>query len=83
MVNLETGGMHFRKRRILKHLLGFSAAIYKQLVAFIHPEVLISDRDPALIAAVAQVLIFTFHVYCLSHLLENIDKNLRRSLGVD
>ncbi|KAJ7096840.1 hypothetical protein C8R44DRAFT_643740 [Mycena epipterygia] len=49
----------------------------------VHSEVLISDRDPALIAAVALVLVFTFHVYCLSHLLENIDKNLRRALGGD
>ncbi|KAJ7731464.1 hypothetical protein DFH07DRAFT_713146, partial [Mycena maculata] len=44
---------------------------------------LISDRDPALIAAVALVLVLTFHVYCLSHLLDNIDRNLRSSLGAD
>ncbi|KAJ7435178.1 hypothetical protein FB451DRAFT_1464446, partial [Mycena latifolia] len=49
----------------------------------VHPEVLISDRDPGLIAAVAHILVFTFHVYCLSHLLDNIDHNLRRSLGED
>ncbi|KAJ7159313.1 hypothetical protein C8R43DRAFT_849756, partial [Mycena crocata] len=60
---------------ILRHHLKATAGV--------HPEVLISDRDPALIAAVAIVLVFTFHVYCLSHLLENIDKNLRRALGAD
>lgn len=49
----------------------------------VHPEVIVSDRHPSLIAAVAIVLVFTFHVFCLSHLLENIDKNLRRSLGAE
>ncbi|KAJ6618543.1 hypothetical protein B0H10DRAFT_1795120, partial [Mycena sp. CBHHK59/15] len=44
---------------------------------------LISDRDPGLIMAVSIVLVFTFHVYCISHLLDNIDTNLRRSLGAD
>jgi hypothetical protein len=46
-----------------------------------HPEVLITDRSGALIAAAATVLVFTSHIYCLSHLLENIDKNLARTLA--
>ncbi|KAF7345871.1 hypothetical protein MVEN_01609100 [Mycena venus] len=47
----------------------------------IHPELFVSDRSGALIAAVVLVLIFTFHIYCLSHLLENVDRNLGRVLG--
>ncbi|KAJ7740316.1 hypothetical protein B0H16DRAFT_1324425, partial [Mycena metata] len=35
----------------------------------------------ALIAAIALVLLFTDHVYCLNHLRENMDKNLSRALG--
>jgi hypothetical protein len=49
----------------------------------VHPEILVSDRSGALIAAASSVLIFTFHIFCLSHLLENIDKNLARALGGD
>ncbi|KAF7372331.1 SWIM-type domain-containing protein [Mycena venus] len=49
----------------------------------VHPEIFVSDRSGALIAAVSSVIIFTFHVYCLSHLLENIDKNLARALAED
>jgi hypothetical protein len=49
----------------------------------IHPEILVSDRSGALIAAASTVLLFTFHVFCLSHLLENIDKNLARALAGD
>ncbi|KAJ7637922.1 hypothetical protein DFH06DRAFT_1432525, partial [Mycena polygramma] len=45
------------------------------------PELFVSDRCAALIAAVALVLLFTYHIYCLSHLLDNIDQNLRRVLG--
>ncbi|KAF7362848.1 hypothetical protein MVEN_00634600 [Mycena venus] len=47
----------------------------------IHPELFVSDRSGALIAVVVLVLIFTFHIYCLSHLLENVDRNLGRVLG--
>ncbi|KAJ7099198.1 hypothetical protein C8R44DRAFT_642492 [Mycena epipterygia] len=49
----------------------------------VHPAVFISDRSGALIAAVALILLFTFHLYCLSHLMENIDKQLARTLGAD
>jgi hypothetical protein len=49
----------------------------------VHPEIFLSDRSGALIAAVAQVMVLTFHIYCLSHLLENVDKNLARTLGAD
>ncbi|KAJ6485399.1 hypothetical protein C8R47DRAFT_938823, partial [Mycena vitilis] len=45
------------------------------------PELFVSDRSAALIAAVALVLLFTYHIYCLSHLIENIDQNLGRALG--
>ncbi|KAJ7859756.1 hypothetical protein B0H13DRAFT_1639881, partial [Mycena leptocephala] len=47
----------------------------------VHPEIFISDRAGALIAAVAVILCFTFHIYCLSHLIENLDRNLSRTLG--
>jgi hypothetical protein len=30
---------------------------------------------------VAVVLCFSFHIYCLSHLIENVDRNLGRTLG--
>ncbi|KAF7354194.1 hypothetical protein MVEN_01107100 [Mycena venus] len=49
----------------------------------IHPELFVSDRSGALIAAVVLVFIFSFHIYCLSHLLENVDRNLGRVLAAD
>ncbi|KAJ3508004.1 hypothetical protein NMY22_g16753 [Coprinellus aureogranulatus] len=43
-----------------------------------HPDTFISDRDRALISAVKDVFPFAFHVYCLSHISGNVDKNLAR-----
>ncbi|KAJ7016380.1 hypothetical protein C8F04DRAFT_1345415 [Mycena alexandri] len=42
-----------------------------------------ADRHPSLLVAAAIVFIFTIHIFCLSHLLENIDRNLRGALGAE
>ncbi|KAJ6452558.1 hypothetical protein C8R47DRAFT_998072, partial [Mycena vitilis] len=47
----------------------------------VHPEALITDRSAALIASAASILVLTFHIFCLSHLLTNVDKNLSRVLA--
>jgi MULE transposase domain len=41
------------------------------------PDVFMSDRDAALIAAVRNVFPLSFHIYCLHHLTGNLDTNLR------
>lgn len=51
------------------------------LVALRSPDLVASDRQPSLIAAVALVLATAFHVYCLHHLTGNIDQRLRSALG--
>ncbi|KAK0219568.1 hypothetical protein EDD85DRAFT_780463 [Armillaria nabsnona] len=45
------------------------------------PKIFASDRDGALISAVAAVLPLSFHIYCLHHLDGNITTKLRSSLG--
>ncbi|KAL4259473.1 MULE transposase domain-containing protein [Pleurotus pulmonarius] len=45
------------------------------------PEVFASDRDPALITAVANVMPLTFHLYCLHHLNGNVSQAIRASIG--
>ncbi|KAF9486725.1 hypothetical protein BDN71DRAFT_906285 [Pleurotus eryngii] len=45
------------------------------------PEVFASDRDPALITAVANVLPLTFHLYCLHHLNGNVSQAICASIG--
>ncbi|RXW11648.1 hypothetical protein EST38_g14207 [Candolleomyces aberdarensis] len=41
-----------------------------------HPQIFVSDRDTALIAAVRDILPMSFHIYCLHHLSGNFDTNL-------
>ncbi|KAG7440088.1 uncharacterized protein BT62DRAFT_983244 [Guyanagaster necrorhizus] len=47
------------------------------------PEIFISDRDRALISAIAKVLPLILHVYCLHHLKGNIVQKLWPILGGD
>ncbi len=47
------------------------------------PEIFVSDRDGALIAAVAEVLPTAEHIFCIHHLEGNVDTNLRRTLPPD
>lgn len=45
------------------------------------PTTFISDRHATLLSIIPIVLPLTNHLYCLHHLLTNIDQNLRRKLG--
>ncbi|KDQ25023.1 hypothetical protein PLEOSDRAFT_1067696, partial [Pleurotus ostreatus PC15] len=45
------------------------------------PEVFASDRDHALITAVANIMPLTFHLYCLHHLNGNVSQAIRSTIG--
>src|ERR1700742_2933594 len=46
----------------------------------IRPVVIITDSDPAVDAAIRQVLMSTYPIHCAFHISQNLDKNLRKLL---
>ncbi|GET61387.1 protein FAR1-RELATED SEQUENCE 5-like [Rhizophagus irregularis DAOM 181602=DAOM 197198] len=46
----------------------------------IQPVVIITDSDPAVDAAICQVLPFTYSIHCTFHISQNLNKNLKKLL---
>eukprot|EP00192_Tetraselmis_astigmatica_P017260 CAMPEP_0117667324 /NCGR_PEP_ID=MMETSP0804-20121206/10894_1 /TAXON_ID=1074897 /ORGANISM="Tetraselmis astigmatica, Strain CCMP880" /LENGTH=139 /DNA_ID=CAMNT_0005475019 /DNA_START=160 /DNA_END=579 /DNA_ORIENTATION=+ len=49
--------------------------------ASVPPHLLLTDADPGVTAAIATVLPYTLHLWCLWHLLQNLRNNLGSKLG--
>ena len=49
----------------------------------IQPVVIIIDSDPAVDAAIHQILSFTYLIHCAFHISQNLNKNLRKLLDND
>src|SRR5262249_32755254 len=59
--------------------------LFRQIVEAtgVYPTVILTDSDPAVDAAVKEVLTTTYPVHCAFHITQNLHKNLRKLLGSD